>query len=171
MAFTPDDLFQLFDRLEIPVRTYQHAPTFTVEESRDVKTHMPGGHSKNLFMKDKAGQLVLISAEAHTKLKLNKVHKLIGTGRLSFAPAELMVEHLGVTPGSVTAFALANPASKPVRFILEKTLSDCDPLNFHPLRNDMTTAISRADFDRFIAFTGHSCEVLDFSSLDADENA
>ena len=77
-----------------------------------------------------------------------------------------MVELLGVRPGSVTAFALANPASKPVRFILEKTLSECDPLNFHPLRNDMTTAIARADFDKFIAFTGHSCEVVDFSLLE-----
>ncbi|MAP96368.1 MAG: DNA-binding protein [Ponticaulis sp.] len=166
MATTPDELFRLFDRLEIPVRTYQHKPTFTVEEGQDLKAGMPGGHSKNLFLKDKAGQLVLISAEAHTQLKLNRLHKLIGTGRLSFGPEDLMVSHLGVTPGSVTAFALANPASKPVRFILEKTLSDSDPLNFHPLRNDMTTAIARADFDRFLAAVGHSAEVIDFSVLE-----
>jgi len=166
MAMTPDDLFRLFDQLDIPVRTYQHAPTFTVEEGRELKAGMPGGHSKNLFMSDKAGQLVLISAHAEAKLKLNKLHKVIGTGRLSFGAPELMERHLGVTPGSVTAFALANPSSQPVRFILEKGLSDCDPLNFHPLRNDMTTAISRADFDRFVAATGHSCEVIDFTELD-----
>ena len=166
MAMTPDDLFKLFEQLDIPVRTYQHAPTFTVEEGRDLKASMPGGHSKNLFMSDKAGQLVLISAHAEAKLKLNKLHKVIGTGRLSFGALELMESHLGVTPGSVTAFALANPSSRPVMFILEKSLSDCDPLNFHPLRNDMTTAISRDDFDRFIAATGHSCEVIDFTELD-----
>ena len=163
---TPDELFRLFDQLDIPVRTHQHQPTFTVEEGKDLKANMPGGHSKNLFMKDKAGQLILISAEAHTPLKLNRLHKLIGTGRLSFAPEELMVEHLGVRPGSVTAFALAHPNARPVRFILEKTLSDADPLNFHPLRNDMTTAISRADFDRFLAHTGRVAEIIDFSQLE-----
>ena len=165
MAMTSDDLFRLFETLDIPVRTYQHEPTFTVEEGRELKATMPGGHSKNLFMKDKAGQLVLISAEAHTKLKLNRLHNVIGTGRLSFASPELMVEHLGVQPGSVTAFALANDTGHHVRFILEKTLSDSDPMNFHPLRNDMTTAIARADFDRFLAHTGHSCDVVDFSGL------
>lgn len=165
MAMTSDDLFALLKRLNIDVKTYEHAPTHTVEEGRELKAEMPGGHSKNLFMRDKSGQLVLISAEAHTSLKLNRLHKLIGTGRLSFASPELMVEHLGVQPGSVTAFALANDTAHEVKFVLEKTLADSDPLNFHPLRNDMTTAISRADFDRFLAHTGHECLVVDFSAL------
>lgn len=166
MAMTPDQLFVRLEQLDIPVRTFQHVPTFTVAEGRELKASMPGGHSKNLFMKDKAGQIVLISAHADSKLKLNKLHKLIGTGRLSFGPADEMEAVLGVTPGSVTAFALINDSDFKVRFILEKTLSDCDPLNFHPLRNDMTTAISREDFSRFIASTGHRCEVVDFSALD-----
>lgn len=166
MTMGSDDLFALFDKLGIEVRTYEHAPTFTVEEGRNLKASMPGGHSKNLFMRDKAGQIVLISAHADAQLKLNRLHKVIGTGRLSFAPAELMEEVLGVTPGSVTAFALANESAKPVRFILEKTLAESDPLNFHPLRNDMTTAISRADFDIFLRYTGREPEVIDFSTLE-----
>ena len=165
MAITPDQLFQLFEQLDIPVRTYQHTPTFTVEESRDVKLDMPGGHSKNLFMQDKSGALVLISANATAQLKLNRLHRAIGTGRLSFAPAGLMEKHLGVMPGSVTAFSLANDTEREVKFILEKSLSDCDPLNFHPLRNDMTTAISRTDFDRFLRYTGHECTIIDFDLL------
>lgn len=166
MTMSSDDLFNLFEQLNISVVTHHHAPTFTVEEGRDLKASLPGGHSKNLFMKDKAGQIVLISANADAQLKLNKLHKVIGTGRLSFASAALMQETLGVVPGSVTAFALANQSAKPVRFILEKTLADADPLNFHPLRNDMTTAISRADFSRFIEHTGRKLEVIDFSELD-----
>lgn len=166
MGMTSDDLFALFEKLAIPVTTHEHEPTFTVEEGRNLKASMPGGHSKNLFMKDKAGQIVLISAHADAQLKLNRLHKIIGTGRLSFAPAELMEDVLGVKPGSVTAFSLANPSAAPVRFILEKTLSDCDPLNFHPLRNDMTTAISREDFDRFLAYTGRKTEVIDFAALE-----
>ncbi len=166
MRMSSDDLFDLFETLGIDVTTHHHAPTFTVEEGRDLKVGMPGGHSKNLFMKDKAGQIVLISADADARLKLNKLHKLIGTGRLSFAPAELMEEVLGVSPGSVTAFALANATARNVRFILERRLAEADPLNFHPLRNDMTTAISRTDFERFIAHTGRTLEIIDFDTLD-----
>lgn len=166
MTMRSDDLFALFERLGINVTTHEHEPTFTVEEGRELKASMPGGHSKNLFMRDKAGQIVLISAHADAQLKLNRLHKVIGTGRLSFAPAELMEDVLGVTPGSVTAFALANESAKPVRFILEKTLAESDPLNFHPLRNDMTTAISRADFDTFLRYTGREAEVIDFSTLE-----
>lgn len=162
---TSADLFALFDHLGIETKTHEHAPTFTVEEGRDLKASMPGGHSKNLFMKDKAGTVVLISAHADAELRLNRLHKVIGTGRLSFGSAELMQELLGVTPGSVTAFALMNDTDRKVRFILEKSLSDSDPLNFHPLRNDATTAISRADLDRFLTHTGHGCEVIDFSAL------
>lgn len=165
MTMSSDDLFRLFDELGISVVTHHHAPTFTVEEGRDLKAKLPGGHSKNLFMKDKAGQIVLISAHADAELKLNRLHKYIGTGRLSFGSAELMVEVLGVQPGSVSAFALANKSARPVRFILEKRLAASDPLNFHPLRNDMTTAISRADLDRFLSYTGHEAEIVDFDKL------
>lgn len=166
MTMSSDDLFALFKQLNIDVTNHEHAPTFTVEEGRDLKANLPGGHSKNLFMKDKSGQIVLISAHADAELKLNKLHKVIGTGRLSFASADLMKDTLGVVPGSVTAFALANEATRNVRFVLEKRLSDSDPLNFHPLRNDMTTAISRSDFNRFIAHTGRTLEVIDFTELE-----
>ena len=94
MTMSSDDLFNLFEQLNISVVTHHHTPTFTVEEGRDLKASLPGGHSKNLFMKDKAGQIVLISANADAQLKLNKLHKVIGTGRLSFASAACSARQL-----------------------------------------------------------------------------
>ena len=130
-----------------------------------MKEAMPGGHTKNLFMKDKDGTIVLISAWADSQLKLNQLHKLIGTRRLSFASAELMVECLGVEPGSVTAFALMNDEDQRVRFIADAALMGFDTVNFHPLVNTATTAISREDFRRFVEATGHALTVVDFSDL------
>jgi Ala-tRNA(Pro) deacylase len=126
---------------------------------------MPGGHTKNLFMKVKDGVIVLVSAHADSELKLNQLHKLIGTRRLSFASGELMEELLGVTPGSVTAFALMNDKAGKVRFIADAALMAYDTLNFHPLVNTGTTAISNSDFRRFVEATGHDLTVVDFAAL------
>jgi Ala-tRNA(Pro) deacylase len=165
MPASPSDLFAYLDDLGIDHKTVDHPATFTVDEGRHLKASMPGGHTKNLFMKDKDGIIVLISAWADSQLKLNQLHKKIGTRRLSFASADLMVECLGVEPGSVTAFALMNDTSHRVKFIADAALMGFDTVNFHPLVNTATTAISREGFHRFVEATGHSLTVVDFSDL------
>lgn len=151
---SPADLFERFDALGIAHRTYEHRPVFTVEEGRDLKAQMPGGHSKNLFLKDKKGALFLLCALGESVINLNAVSKLIGSGRFSFGSAELLQERLGVTPGSVTLFALINDPGHAVRLILDEALLQHDPVHFHPLRNDATTAISTADLMRFLENLG-----------------
>jgi Ala-tRNA(Pro) deacylase len=165
MPASPSDLFKFLDELDISHSTIEHEATFTVEEGRHLKASMPGGHTKNLFMKDKDGTIVLISAWCDSQLKLNQLHKLIGTRRLSFASAELMVEVLGVQPGSVTAFALMNDSTQRVRFIADEALMGFETVNFHPLTNTATTAIGRGDLRRFVEATGHKLDVIDFSQL------
>ncbi len=165
MQSSPEDLFAYLDTLGIAHSTVWHEPLFTVEQSAGLKAQMPGAHTKNLFLKDGEGALVLIAAEAHNSLRLNQLHKLIGTKRLSFGPAELMTEVLGVVPGSVTAFALVNDAGGRVRFLVDAVLAAAETVNFHPLVNTGTTAISQDGFRRFVDATGHGFEVVDFSVL------
>ena len=165
MTATPDDLFAYLDTLGIAHTTHWHEAVFTVGEGTELKASMPGGHTKNLFLKDKDGAIILIAAEAHSELKLNQLHRLIGTKRLSFGAPDLMEEILGVTPGSVTAFSLINDKAGRVRFLVDAALMEYDPVNFHPLTNTGTTAISRDDFERFVRATGHGFEVIDFTRL------
>lgn len=155
MPATPEDLYARFDALGIAYTTTKHRPVFTVEEGADLKASMPGGHSKNLFLKDKKGALYLLSALGDTQIDLNAVSKLIGSARFSFGNAELLMQYLGVTPGSVTLFALINDADGKVRLILDEGLFAYDVVNFHPLSNDATTAVSPADMLKFARDTGH----------------
>lgn len=165
MPASPSDLFAFFDQHAIAHKTTAHEALFTVAESRQLKADLPGGHSKNLFMKDKDGTLVLISAWAESILPLNQLHKLLGTRRLSFADADMMFECLGIVPGSVTAFALINDPQHRVRFVVDAALLNFSEVNFHPLENTATTTISRADLRRFAAATGHDLTVVDFAAL------
>lgn len=158
-------LFAYLDGLALPHKTHWHEATFTVEEGRELKSTLPGAHTKNLFMKDKDDVIVLISAHADNQLRLNQLHKHIGTRRLSFASAQLMEELLGVVPGSVTAFALMNDTEARVRFIADAALMAHEVLNFHPMINTGTTAIAREDFKTFVKATGHTLEIFDFSVL------
>lgn len=160
-------LFALLDRLGIRTTTYIHEKVFTVAQSAEVKADMPGGHTKNLFMKDKSGQLILVCALHSSVLPLNQLHKALGCQRLSFTDAPLLWDALGVTPGSVTGFAVMNDTGRKVRLVADQALLDHETLNFHPLRCDMTTAISRADFLGFAEATGHTVTPIDFTKLGA----
>jgi Ala-tRNA(Pro) deacylase len=151
---SPEDLFAHFDALGISHVTHQHRPIFTVEEGADLKAQLPGGQSKNLFLKDKKGALFLLSALGDTAIDLDAVSKLIGAGRFSFGSPERLMENLGVTRGSVTVFALINDPDRKVTVLLDEGFFTHDPVNFHPLRNDATTAISPADLMKFLRSLG-----------------
>lgn len=159
------DVFNWLDQHELAHHTVTHAPTHSVKESSELKSDIVGGHTKNLFLKDKKGQIVLVSAWAHAELRLNQLHKIIQTQRLSFAKPELLWETLKVTPGSVSAFSLLHDTEKHVRFLADKKLQQYEVLNFHPLRNDMTTSISQNDFAKFVETTDHSLEWIDFTEI------
>jgi Ala-tRNA(Pro) deacylase len=160
---TPADLFAFFDRHGVAHRTLAHAPVFRVGEGAEVKAALPGGHTKNLFLKDAKDQLWLISALGETQIDLKRLPGVIGSARLSFGSPALMEETLGVTPGSVTAFGLINDAARRVRFVADAALMASDPVNFHPLTNAATTAVSRAGFAAFLAALEITPLVVDFS--------
>lgn len=155
MAATRQDLLAFLDRLGVAHRTHDHAPVFTVAESADIKVAMPGGHTKNLFLKDRRGRLFLLSALAETTIDLKALAKLFHADRFSFGSADLLLEALGVTPGSVTVFAAMNDALGRVTILLDEALFAHDPVNFHPLSNDATTAVSPAGLLAFLDATGH----------------
>ena len=164
-AKTAQDLYALFDREGIAWRTTEHAPVFRVDEGHEIKAAMPGGHSKNLFLKDAKDQLWLVSALGETTIDLKSLPKVIGSARLSFGSATLMEEVLGVTPGSVTVFALINDTSHRVRLVLDAGLLKHEIVNFHPLTNAATTAISSQALLRFAEVLGYQPTVVDFEAL------
>ena len=162
---TRAELFSKFDDLGIVHNTLNHEPVFTVQDSTIVKAEMPGAHTKNLFLKDKAGRFFLICAKSDTPIRLNKLHPHLGSKRLSFGKAEALFEKLGVTPGSVTLFSIVNDTDQDVTLIIDQRLTEHDIVNFHPLLNDATTAISSEDMIKFAKATGHDPVILNLANL------
>lgn len=162
---TPEPLAGRFAALGIETVTYAHPAVFTVEEGAGFKHRIPGGHTKNLFLKDKKGQLWLVTAHAETAVDLKSLPAKIGAARLSFGSADRLREALDVVPGSVTPLALVNDAAQQnVRFVLDRRLLDFDTVNCHPLRNDRTTCIAPQDLLKFIEDLGHAVQIADLES-------
>ena len=170
MPASPQDLFDLLNELGIETKTYEHEAVFTVEESAKIKQEIPGGHTKNLFLKDKKGNYFLLVAEGTANIRLNSVHGIIGArGRVSFGKPDDLMELLGVKPGSVTAFAPMNDGECKVSVIIDKPLFEHDLINCHPLINEMTTTISREDLLKFLKHVGHEPQILQVSEPDENE--
>ncbi|MGL5114890.1 MAG: prolyl-tRNA synthetase associated domain-containing protein [Beijerinckiaceae bacterium] len=165
MPHTPESLLKLLDSLGIAHETIQHPPLFTVEQSKELRGEIPGAHTKNLFLKDKKGRLFLVTAVENTAIDLKRLHEIISaSGRVSFGSADQLMAHLGVTPGSVTAFAVANDAAGDVTMILDARLSAFGRINGHPLVNTMTTGVSYSDLLRFLTHVGHAPQVLEIGA-------
>lgn len=161
---TPQDLLAFLDRLGIRHTTVTHPPLFTVADSQSLRGEIPGGHTKNLFLKDKNGSFFLVVADEEAQIELKSIHQRIDSKRVSFGSAELLMQHLGVMPGSVTPFAAINDTAGAVSVVLDSAMMTHAVLNFHPLINTMTTTIAAADLVRFLQATGHEPRILPVSA-------
>ena len=161
MPATPEDLARRLEELGIEVNTVQHAPVFTVDQARAVRGDPHGAHSKNLFVRNKKGVMLLLVCPEDLALNLKDVGERLGVGRLSFGSPERLMRYLGVIPGAVTPFAVLNDSSCKVRVVLERRLCDEDTLHFHPLDNARTTAIATVDLIRFLEAEHHPAEIVD----------
>jgi len=156
MPKTPDQLFAILDSLGIAHSTVKHPPLFTVEQSRNLRGQIPGGHTKNLFLRDKKYDIYLVVALENADIDLKGLHRLLGaSGRFSFGSADLLREVLGVEAGSVTPFGAINDTEGRVTIVLDTAMMEHETLNYHPLVNTMTTSIKRDDLVKFLESTGH----------------
>lgn len=155
MPATPDELFAFLDRLGVAHATVSHPPLFTVEDSQRLRGAIPGGHTKNLFLRDKKGAVFLVVALEDAALDLKRLHHKLGAGRFSFGSSDLLHELLGVPPGSVTPFGAINDLNRRVTIVLDAPMMEHAILNYHPLVNTMTTSIGRNDLIKFLRATGH----------------
>jgi Ala-tRNA(Pro) deacylase len=165
MPATPEDLFAFLAQLDIAVETAEHPPLHTVEESRLLRGKIPGGHSKNLFVKDKKSRLFLLTLGEETAIDLKRVHEKIGaSGRVSFGSGELLEEVWGVRPGAVTPFGAINDAAGRVTVVLDAGLMAHGRVNFHPLVNTLTTGLTPEGLLAFLRATGHEPLIVDLAA-------
>jgi Ala-tRNA(Pro) deacylase len=152
-----DELLAFLSKNGIEVKTFDHAPVHTVEESQKLRGDIPGLHTKNLFLRDGKKSYFLFVTDENASVEIKKLAKKIGArGGLSFGSAEALMAHLGIEPGSVSVLAAINDPERKVTIALDETLRSASTINCHPLTNTRTTSLSREALAAFLAATGHT---------------
>jgi Ala-tRNA(Pro) deacylase len=155
------ELFACLAALGVRVATVAHPPLHTVADSKLLRGEISGGHTKNLFLKDRKDQYFLLTVDEDAIVDLKTIHTVIGAaGKVSFGKPEALMELLGVVPGAVTVFGAVNDKEGKVKVFLDSGLMANDIINGHPLINDATTSIAAADLIKFLNATGHHPNIL-----------
>jgi Ala-tRNA(Pro) deacylase len=143
MATNRAGLLRRLDQLGIAHTTFEHPPVYTVEEAERHTGHIPGGHCKNLFLKDRKGGLWLLICLNQRRIDINRLAKVLGCARLSFGRAELLQEVLGVAPGGVTPFALINDRERRDANLRGAQLPSADQCRDHDDRGGRSAQVHR----------------------------
>jgi len=158
---TPEQLFARLDALGIRYVTHTHPPVFTVEQSKALRGGLPGAHCKNLFLRDRKGRMWLVVAPEDRAVDLKALGARLGGVRLSFGSPERLLRTLGVTPGAVTPFGVINDREREVTVVIDRSLLEAELLNYHPLSNAMTTALTPVELLGFLRDCGHEPVLMD----------
>ena len=159
-------LYEDLAALGIVYELYEHPAVFTVAESNLHTESILGAHTKNLFLKDKAGSYFLVTVPADARVDLKSLPVAIGCGRVSFGKAEDMERLLGITPGSVTALAAINDSTGGVRFVLDESLLHAERINCHPLRNSATLGLAPDDLIGALTHWRHVPQISNIPKLE-----
>ena len=160
-----DDLIRILNDNGFEYFVEEHAPLFTVEDSKSLRGQIEGAHSKNLFLKDAKANFFLISIEESASIDLKKTMQQIQSKKLSFAKPEYLQDILGIEPGSVSPFALLNDTKKQVKFYLDRSFLDSETVNFHPLINTATVNISPQNLIELIEKYHNPVNYIDLENL------
>jgi Ala-tRNA(Pro) deacylase len=150
------EIYDALKQLAIPFTEYKHPPVFTTAEAEEHYKNVPGGVSKNIFLRNKKGTThYLVVIEGSKTIDLNKLRAELNETKLGFASPERLKKYLNSTPGSVSPFGLLFDKEKEVKVIVDQDLLSFEQLHYHPNINTSTLVIAKDDLLKFIEWTGH----------------
>jgi len=159
-----DELLNSLKKEKVEFVPHIHAALNTVEDSINLRGQIEGGHTKNLFLKNKKDEFFLFSCLESTIIDLKKLKTTLNLGNISFANEVYLKEILKVRPGAVTPFGLLNDIENKTKFFLDLKIIEHEKINFHPLVNTMTITLNTKDFIKFIKKNNRLVKILNFDN-------
>ena len=154
LPVSSSELIKKLDEWRIVYKHFTHEPLMTVKESKSIQEKLFGktkanGHIKNLYLRDKRKNNILLVTHQDTVVNLKLLAEKIKMQRLSFGSPDRLMENLGVLPGAVSPFAMINGVKKNVNLFLDINLNSYKKIFAHPLENNQTLKITFDQLEKF----------------------
>ena len=154
LPISSSQFLKQLDEWKIAYKHFTHEPLISVKESKLIQEklfgyHKEDGHIKNLYLRDKRKNNILLVAHQDAIIDLKSLAEKIKMGRLSFGSQERLMENLGVLPGAVSPFAMINGVKNNVTIFLDRNLKSYKKIFAHPLENNHTLEITFDQLEKF----------------------
>ncbi|CCW64939.1 unnamed protein product [Phytomonas sp. EM1] len=170
-----EELLCVLQSLGYELPTIEHEEKKTVEAANLElpRFGIPCTGTKNMFLKGKKNEFVLVTALHNTTTSIKLIQTLTGIRDLRFAPANDLKENLCVVQGCVTPFALVNNLEKKnIIVLLDKNMMESSiPFVLHPCRNDKSSLVMPYQLEAFLKKIDYPFKVVSFSEDDSPKEA
>lgn len=156
-------VYDLLDSLSIEYERADHSAADTIEACEEVEKVIGVDICKNLFLCNRQmTKFYVLMMPGKKPFKTKDLSQQIGSARLSFAPAEKMLEYLDITPGSVSIMGLANDKDNVVQLLLDREIAESEFVRCHPCINTSTLKIKTEDIlEKYLPAIDHDPIVVD----------
>ena len=173
-----DSIAKLLSDEKISNQIMDHEPLLTVPPALEYFTKNPPSvetpyiYCKNLFLKNKAGGLYLITASHDTKIDYKNLCKIFKTknGNIREAEKEKLPLYLHVESGHVNSFCILNlneEQKKEIQFHLDKILiENFKNIGIPAMSPSSTCWLNPNDLKNLLEKNGFTVNVTDFSEVE-----
>ncbi len=157
------EVYNLLDSLGIEYLRADHDPADTIEDCEEVEKIIGVDICKNLFLCNRQmTKFYVLMMPGKKPFKTKDISHQIGSSRLSFAPADKMLEFLNITPGSVSIMGLANDKNNEVQLLMDREIAESEYVRCHPCINTSTLKIKTKDIlEVFLPKINHDPVIVD----------
>lgn len=155
------DVYEVLGDLGISYVRHDHPAVFTCEEAAPFYAKMRGGHTKNLFLRNRNGDKhYLVSVPPEKTVDLKVLKEKLGESKIGFASPERLMKYLGLTPGAVSLLGVVNNEDKSVVVVIDEELWKHEVLCCHPNVNTATLELKREDLEKFFKHCGNEVRIM-----------
>ncbi|MBQ7969328.1 MAG: prolyl-tRNA synthetase associated domain-containing protein [Clostridia bacterium] len=160
-------VYDLLDSLGIEYERADHDTADTIEDCEKVEEIIGVDICKNLFLCNRQmTKFYMLMMPGKKPFKTKDISQQIGSARLSFAPAEKMMEYLDITPGSVSIMGLMNDKNCEVQLLLDREIAQSEYVRCHPCINTSTLKIKTSDIiEKYLPAVKHNYVVVDLPNI------
>jgi Ala-tRNA(Pro) deacylase len=150
-----------FEKYGIEYRLYEHPAVFTVADMYALGLEMPGVGAKNLFLKNLAGDRFFLLVLPNTmRADLKRFAAIVGEKKVTFGTPEELMQHLKITPGSVSLCCLLNDPEHVVAPYVHEGILSAPLMHLHPNRNTASVELKKEAFAKFLASLNRTITVV-----------